>query len=175
VKDHSTLPVAIRVVIVMGVSGAGKTTAGRALAAALRWKFYEGDDFHPRTNIEKMTAGHPLTDADRAPWLAALRQLIDGIIARQEHAVLACSALRRQYRQVLTPDGPDGEAVRFVYLDVPKKVLHDRLAMRQGHFMSAAMLDSQLATLEPPRHAETIDGTLPVDEIARQIRERLSL
>jgi gluconokinase len=175
VIDHSTLPVAVRVVVVMGVSGAGKTTVGKALAAQLRWKFYEGDDFHPRTNIEKMTAGHPLTDADRAPWLAALRRVIDGIIARQEHAVLACSALRHQYRKVLTPAGPDREAVRFVYLEVPKDVLHQRLATRQGHFMSAAMLDSQLATLEPPRRAEAIDGTLPVDEIVRQIREHLLL
>jgi gluconokinase len=175
VTDHNRTAVEIRVIIVMGVSGAGKTTVGKALAAELGWTFYEGDRFHPRSNIEKMSAGHPLTDEDRAPWLAALRQMIDDVIAGHERAVLACSALRHQYRKALTPTGPDREAVQFVYLEVPESVLRQRLASRSGHYMSAAMLPSQLATLEPPRRAEEIDGTLPVQEIVRQIRERLSV
>jgi gluconokinase len=165
----------VRVIIVMGVSGAGKTTVGRALAKALGWTFYEGDDFHPQRNIEKMAAGHPLTDEDRAPWLAALRKLIDDILTRGERAVIACSALRHQYRKQLTPDGPKRESVKFVFLDVPVAVLRERLRERQGHFMTEALLDSQLATLEPPRNALRVDGTRPVEEIAREVRRRLGL
>jgi gluconokinase len=175
VTDQDSTAEEIRIVVVMGVSGAGKTTVGQALARSLGWEFFEGDVFHPRVNIEKMRTGHPLTDADRAPWLAALRALIDGVIARREHGVLACSALRHQYRKMLTPEGRARNAVRFVYLEVPEDVLRQRLEQRRGHYMKPSMLASQLAILEPPTRAEAIDGTLPVDTIVRQIRQRLSL
>lgn len=165
----------VRVIIVMGVSGAGKTTVGQALARAPGWAFYEGDDFHPPRNIEKMAAGQPLTDDDRAPWLAALRQLIDHALARGEPAVVACSALRHQYRKKLTPEGQQRESVAFVFLDVPVTVLRQRLRERQGHFMTDKLLDSQLATLEPPRNALQIDGNRPVEEIVREVRRGLGL
>src|SRR4051812_31135986 len=104
----------MRIVIVMGVSGAGKTTVGRALADQLGWPFIEGDDFHDAASIAAMAAGHPLTDADRAPWLAALRRKIDEILDAGRRAVIACSALKHSYRSVLV--GRDAETVRFVYL-----------------------------------------------------------
>jgi gluconokinase len=165
----------VHVIIVMGVSGAGKTTVGRALATGLGWTFYEGDDFHPQRNIEKMAAGQPLTDEDRAPWLAALRSLIDGLLARDDRAVVACSALRHAYRKGLTPEEPRRDSVKFVFLDVPAAVLRQRLRQRQGHFMTDALLDSQLATLEPPRNALRVDGTRPVAEIILEVRRQLGL
>jgi gluconokinase len=165
----------VHVIIVMGVSGAGKTTVGQALAKELRWAFYEGDVFHPPRNIEKMAAGQPLTDDDRAPWLAALRRLIDDLLARGERAVIACSALRHQYRKRLTPEGRQHDAVTFVYLGVPVAVLRVRLRERQGHFMTEALLDSQLATLEPPRNALPVDGTRSVEEIVREVLQGLGL
>lgn len=165
----------VHVIIVMGVSGAGKTTVGQALARELGWTFYEGDDFHPPRNIEKMAAGQPLIDEDRAPWLAALRKLIDDVLARGERALIACSALRHRYRKQLTPEGPQRESVKFVFLDVPVAVLRERLKERRGHFMTEALLDSQLATLEPPRNALQVDGTRPIEEIVREVRRRLGL
>lgn len=166
---------AVHVIIVMGVSGAGKTTIGRALATGLGWTFYEGDDYHPPRNIEKMSAGQPLADEDRAPWLSALRMLIDDLLARDDRAVIACSALRHEYRKRLTPAGGQRESVRFVFLDVPAATLRQRLRQRQGHFMTDALLDSQLATLEPPRNAIRVDGTQPVAEIVRHVRQQLGL
>lgn len=164
-----------RVIIVMGVSGAGKTTVGRALAAALDWPFVEGDDYHPASNVEKMRHGIPLTDADRAPWLARLREVIEETLARDGHAVIACSALRASYRRELEPpDAPEG-AVRFVQLDVPKQVLHERLVHRSGHYMPPTLLDSQLATLEWPKEALAVDGTLPPATIVRRIRDALGV
>ncbi len=160
------------VVIVMGVSGAGKTTVGRALSTRLGWEFIEGDDFHPAANIEMMAAGHPLTDADRAPWLAALRRRIDEILASGGHAVIACSALKHSYRSVLA--GQDSDAVRFVQLDVPREVLRERLRHRHGHFMPASLLDSQLATLEESTTALRVDGTRPVEALVTQIAAWLS-
>lgn len=155
------------VIIVMGVSGAGKTTVGRALARRLGWQFIEGDDFHPAANIETMAAGHALTDADRAPWLAALRGKIEQIMRSGAHAVIACSALKHDYRKALA--GRDSDAVRFVQLDVPRAVLEQRLAHRHGHFMPASLLDSQLATLEESTTALRVDGTQPVEVLVDQI------
>lgn len=159
-----------RVVIIMGVSGAGKTTVGRALADRLGWQFVEGDEFHPAANVQAMAAGHALTDADRAPWLAALRARIDAIIAANERAVIACSALKHAYRRVLAGErgGREGE-VRFVQLDVPREVLRARLEARRTHFMPAALLDSQLETLEPSTTALHVDGALPVDQVVEVI------
>ena len=160
------------VVIVMGVSGAGKTTVGRALAQRLGWQFIEGDDLHPAANIELMAAGHALTDADRAPWLAALRAKIERIMQSGGHAVIACSALKHSYRRVLAGETP--ESVRFVQLDVPRDVLEQRLAHRHGHFMPASLLDSQLATLEGSTTALRVDGTQPVESLVDQIARWLS-
>ncbi|PAX07383.1 gluconokinase [Sphingomonas lenta] len=129
----------------MGVSGAGKTAVGRALADALGCLFLEGDDFHPPANVEKMRAGEPLTDADRAPWLDSLADALAAHEAKGERSVLACSALRRRYRDRLAAAAP----CRFVLLDVPTHELARRLERRADHFMPAALLESQLATLEP--------------------------
>jgi carbohydrate kinase (thermoresistant glucokinase family) len=156
----------------MGVSGSGKTTVGTALAKRLGWLFIEGDDFHPAANVAKMAAGHPLTDADRAPWLAALRQRIEEALASGESAVIACSALKHTYRSVLAGDDP--ESVRFVQLDVPIEVLRERLAHRQGHFMPVSLLESQLQTLESSKTALRVDGTQPVERIVEMVVAWLS-
>lgn len=137
---------AIRHVVVMGVSGCGKSTVAEGLAAALDWPFAEADQVHPPANIAAMRAGRPLTDDDRRPWLAELASWI----ATQEEAgrssVMACSALRRAHRDVLRSGAPD---VVFVHLAGPTDVIGSRVAARTGHFMPASLLDSQLATLEP--------------------------
>jgi gluconokinase len=159
------------VIVLMGVSGSGKTTVGRALAAELGWKFYDGDDFHPRTNVEKMARGVPLDDADRAPWLEALRDLIKSCLARGEDAVLACSALKRSYREYLLID----ERVRLVYLKGDYELLEGRLERRRGHYMKAGMLDSQFAALEEPRRGLTVDVSPPPEKIVETIRKGLGL
>jgi carbohydrate kinase (thermoresistant glucokinase family) len=163
------------VIVIMGVAGAGKTAVGRALADALHWRFVEGDDYHPRANVEKMSHGMPLSDDDRRPWLEALRSVIAAAVHDGEHAVVACSALKHAYRETLrVPDAPPG-AIRFVYLDVPRAVLAERLAMRQHHFAPPALLDSQLDTLEKPRDALWVDGTLPVLAIVDRVVTALHL
>lgn len=163
------------VVIVMGVAGAGKTLVGKTLARATGWAFYDADDFHSRANIDKMSRGEGLTDEDRRPWLAAMYAVIAGIVARADHAVLACSALKEWYRRALVPEKAPVGAVRFVYLDVPESVLHERLARREHHFAPPELLPSQLQTLEPPADALWEDGTQPPDEIVRSIRASLGL
>ncbi len=164
-----------RVVIVMGVAGAGKTLVGSTLARTLGWSFYDADDYHSAENVAKMHHGIGLTDADRAPWLATLRDLIDHVIRDGRSAVLACSALKEAYRETLTPaDAPAG-TVRFVYLDVPADVLRERLEHRAHHYAPPELLGSQLATLEPPRDAIRVDGTLPPDAIVRAARAALGV
>jgi gluconokinase len=158
---------ATRIIVVMGVSGAGKTTVGKALAARLHCPFIEGDDFHSESSVAAMAGGHPLTDADRAPWLAAIRRKIDEILKAGGRAVIACSALKHAYRKVLV--GEDEEAIRFVQLDVPIEVLRQRLEQRHGHFMPASLLASQLATLESSRTALRVDATKPVSAIVDEI------
>jgi len=165
----------VHVIVVMGVSAAGKTTAGQALSHALGWPFYEGDDFHSAANIAKMRGGEALTDADRAPWLHDLCMLIAGILDRGEDGVLACSALKRAYREALVPRGAPPRAVQFAFLDVPVDVLRKRLADRKGSFFNPSLLDSQIATLEQPSDATRIDGNQPVDNIVRAIREALKV
>ena len=163
------------VIVVMGVAGAGKTLVGRMLARAIGWAFYDADDFHSRANIEKMSRGEGLTDEDRRPWLAAMRAVISGIIARGDHGVLACSALKEWYRRALAPDDAKPGALRFVFLDVPEPLLHERLAKRTHHFAPPELLPSQLQTLEIPTDALCEDGTKPPDEIVRSIRESLDI
>ncbi len=135
------------ILVVMGVSGSGKTTVARGLAERLGWRFQEGDALHPPANVAKMSAGTPLSDADRWPWLAAIAAVIDGWRDAGVSGVVTCSALKRAYRAVLMGGRPD---VRLVYLAGDKALIAGRMAARKGHFMPAALLDSQFAALEPP-------------------------
>lgn len=140
----SSLPSAL---IIMGVSGCGKSTVGEGLGERLGWPFRDGDSFHSPANVAKMHAGIPLTDEDRWPWLAAIASWIAELRAKGEHGIVACSALKRVYRDALR-DGH--EDVRFVYLQGSKDLIASRLAARKDHFMPPSLLDSQFATLEPP-------------------------
>jgi gluconokinase len=158
-------------VVLMGVAGSGKTTIGRKLAAELGWKFYDADDFHPAANVEKMARGAPLDDADRKPWLEALRDLVRGSLERGERAVLACSALKESYRAYLLSDG----RVKLVYLRGDYELIRDRLKDRRGHFMKPQMLDSQFATLEEPEQGVQVDISAPPEEIIEAIRSRLGV
>ncbi len=141
------------VLLVMGVSGSGKSTVGKALADALNWPFQEGDDLHPPENIAKMKAGVPLTDEDRAPWLAAVARWIDDQALQGEPGVVTCSALKRGYRDALRRDRPH---LWLVFLEGSRKVLAERLAQRHDHFMPPSLLDSQLAALEAPGEDEPV-------------------
>lgn len=149
------------IVVLMGVSGSGKTTVGLRLAARLGCGFSDGDSFHPPENVEKMRAGIALNDDDRRPWLAALRAAIEGWEQQGVDHVLACSALKQAYREVLSPAGD----VTFVYLRGSADVIAPRLAARTGHYMNPALLDSQFATLEEPRDAIVVDIDRTPDEI----------
>jgi carbohydrate kinase (thermoresistant glucokinase family) len=146
-----------KVAVVMGVSGAGKSTLGAALAQRLGWAFQEGDDFHPPANVAKMAAGVPLTDADRAPWLAAIKAWIDGRLASGQGGVITCSALKRVYRDRVVA-GHAG--VRLVYLTGSHDLIAGRVAARRGHFMPPALLGSQFAALEAP---DADEGAIIVD------------
>ena len=153
-----------QVLVVMGVSGSGKTTIAKAVAERLGWPFQEGDDLHPAANVAKMHAGTPLTDEDRAPWLAAIAAWIDARLSAGEPGVVTCSALRHAYREVLVGDRPH---VRVVYLHADRLVIAGRLAVRHGHFMPASLLDSQFATLEEPtpdEHAVTVEVAGAADD-----------
>ena len=140
------------IVIVFGVSGAGKTTIGKSLAEDLGWQFYEADDFHPRGNIEKMRNGLPLTDEDRWPWLEILREQITRSLAAKENAVVACSALKRRYREQLHVS----DDVKFVFLRGDCALVEKQLRRRSGHFMHPALLKSQFADLEEPEPDENV-------------------
>jgi gluconokinase len=163
------------VILMMGVSGAGKTTIGQLLASALGWNFVDADDYHPADSVEKMRNGTPLTDADRAPWLETLRTLIANWIAAGKNTVLACSALKQSYRQALQV-GPEVEVeIKIVYLKSTPEILRQRLRARRGHFMTERMLASQLAALEAPEDAMTVDADRPPAEVVTEIRARLTL
>lgn len=158
------------VIILMGVSGSGKTTIGQMLAQRLGWTFYDGDDFHPPANVEKMRSGIPLTDADRESWLTALQELIDDLLQNGRSAVLACSALKQTYRTRLQRHPAD---VRFVYLKGDYDLIHQRLITRHGHFMPAGLLASQFAALEEPQGVLTIDTSQSPEVIVTAITASL--
>lgn len=161
-----------RVIIVMGVSGCGKTTIGELLAEKLGWQFSDADEFHPAANVAKMSAGQPLNDDDRAPWLQAISEHISDCLARDVGAVVTCSALKKAYREVIVVDL---ERVKFVYLHGSRELLWERISGREGHFMKPAMLDSQLATLEMPEDALTVEITSKPEAIVASICDSLSL
>jgi gluconokinase len=166
----STLPCAL---IVMGVAGSGKTTIGEKLAERISWRYEDADTFHPPSNVAKMSAGVPLTDEDRWPWLMAIAAEIDRICAKGERMVVGCSALRRVYRDLLVHGRRD---VRMIYLEGTQSLIADRISRRKGHFMPPELLASQFRTLEPPTPDErpitvSIDGAEDsiVDDIVRQL------
>ncbi len=160
------------VIILMGVSGSGKTTIGRLLARRLGLPFYDGDDYHPVENVAKMSAGIPLTDADRAGWLENLARLVELQARAGESAVLACSALKQSYRDLLARPAP--HQARFVYLKGSYEIILARMQARGAHFMKSEMLRSQFAALEEPQDVLTVDVTLPPEAIVEQIIARLA-
>ncbi|TKW78302.1 MAG: gluconokinase [Bradyrhizobium icense] len=160
--------------VVMGVSGSGKSTIAEALSARLGWRCEDGDKFHPASNVAKMSTGQPLTDEDRWPWLKAIADEIDRLCGKDQRAVFACSALKRSYREVLVHGRDD---IRLIFLDGTQALIAGRLAARKGHFMPPGLLDSQFATLERPAADEaaltvSIDASVEaiVDNIVRQLR-----
>lgn len=161
------------VVVVMGVSGCGKSTIAAMLAGRMRWEFEEGDALHPPANVAKMASGQPLDDDDRAPWLAEVAAYIDRWLESGRSGVITCSALKRRYRDVIIGDRPN---VRIAYLKGSRETIANRLAARQGHFMPAALLDSQMAALEEPtpdEHPITVEiGDRP-EVIAARIGDEL--
>ena len=170
--EETNVPCAL---IVMGVSGAGKSTVAEALARRLGWRCEDGDRFHPASNVAKMSAGQPLTDEDRWPWLKAIADEIDRLCGKHQRAVVACSALRRAYREVLVHGRDD---VRIVFLDGTRDLIAGRLAARKGHFMPPGLLASQFATLQRPDTDErpiTVSIDAPVEAIVDDIVNQLNL
>jgi gluconokinase len=160
------------IVVITGVSGAGKTTVGKLLAESLRWLFYDADDFHSAVNVAKMRRGIPLTDQDRVPWLTAIAEVIRSSDRCGHHAVLACSALRKSYRTMLSAAAGQ---VHFVFLDVPREVVVERVRQRIGHFMPASQVADQFATLEAPEDALRIDARLAPSAIVDQVSRALAI
>lgn len=158
------------IAIVMGVSGSGKTTVAQKLAEQLGWQFFEGDSFHPESNIRKMAQRHPLTDADRQPWLVSLKVLIDELVAKDVSAVIACSALKQAYRDFLKGGRPE---IVVVYLQGSFELIRERLVHRQGHYMPVDLLRSQFEDLEEPTDGMTVDITQQPESLVQQIVDRL--
>lgn len=159
------------VIVITGVTGAGKSTIGRLLADELQWRFHDADDLHPRANIEKMERGVPLQDADRMPWLEALRGIIHAALERRENAVIASSALKDSYRRMLKI-GPE---VVLVYLMAEPELVRERLKHRLGHFMNPGLVRSQFEALDRPDGMLQVDAELAPQEIVRVIRDQLSV
>jgi len=159
------------IIVLMGVTGSGKSTVGKLLAQQLGWKFFDGDDFHSSANIEKMRRGMPLNDDDRRPWLEAIRESIRKMVERSENAVIACSALKHSYRQMLRIAGE----VVFVYLKANIDTVRERLRNRTGHFMNPDLIQSQFDTLEESEQTLRVDASLPPGEIVRRIRTQLQV
>ncbi len=161
------------VILVMGVSGAGKTTIGKLLAERLGWEFTDGDQFHPPANVEKMRSGIPLTDQDRKPWLKAIAEWVDEIRRNDGQAVTAVSVLKRRYRDIVIGERAD---VRLVFLEGSRELIARRMAARRGHYMPASLLDSQFDTLEPPspdENAIRVSIEPPPEHIVSDIVEQL--
>jgi gluconokinase len=159
------------IIVLMGVTGSGKTTVGRLLAEDLGWTYADADDFHSEQNLEKMKSGIPLDDADRKPWLESLRELVRDCLIRSEDAVLACSALKESYREFLLFD----EQVKLVYLKGDYQVIRERLAQRRGHYMDPTLVDSQFQTLEEPLEGLRIDASSDPHVIITTIRNGLGI
>ena len=162
------------IVVLMGVSGSGKTTIGTLLAQRTGTVFADADDYHPAANKEKMRAGIPLNDADRQPWLEILNGLLRGWYQSGEGGVLACSALKEKYRQTLE-NGIPPNAITFVWLDPGKDLLMERLAARHHEYMNPKLLDSQIATLEPPKDALRVENDAAPEQVVDQILQHVSL
>jgi gluconokinase len=160
------------VIILMGVTGSGKTTVGELLAGELGWSYFDADDYHPQANVEKMAKGIPLTDEDRWPWLHRLAEEIGNWLAKGQGAVLGCSALKEAYRQILVAGRPQ---VRIVHLKGSKELIAARLEKRMHRYMPASLLTSQFEALEEPREALTVEIASPPAQIAAEIRRRLGL
>jgi carbohydrate kinase (thermoresistant glucokinase family) len=158
--------------ILMGVTGSGKSTIGKILADTLSWPFYDGDDFHPPQNKAKMSTGTPLTDSDRSPWLRTLNELLLRNQSRERSCILACSALKKSYRDILAKDI---SAIRFVHLDGPFACIQERLEARTGHFMNPVLLNSQLETLERTPDVLCVSIDSSPGAISESIIRRLSL
>lgn len=156
-------------VLIMGVTGSGKTTVGTLLSAAMNWPFYDADDFHSAANVRKMASGVPLTDQDRAPWLKELRELISHRNERGENGVLACSALKETYRRTLCADAN----VAVVYLKAHRDLVRSRLERRSGHYMPHGLIESQFLDLEEPQDCIVIDGVWPPEQIVGFIRSQI--
>jgi gluconokinase len=174
--SEDPLPSSLHGLIVMGVAGSGKTTIAQALADRIGWRFEDGDVFHPASSVEKMRSGHPLTDEDRWPWLRAIAAEIDRTDKAGGHIIIACSALKRSYRDILIGSR---NSVRLIYLKGSLDLIRQRLQARRGHFMPPQLLDSQFATLQEPAPDEraivvdvapTVDAI--VDDVVRQLRQR---
>jgi gluconokinase len=158
-----------QIILVMGVSGSGKTTFGTALAQELNWTFADADDYHPPSNVQKMASGEALTDVDREPWLLRLRALIEQHLLEQRPLVLACSALKASYRDILTANL---EGVKVVFLNGSRELIAQRMKTRE-HFMPAILLESQLKTLEPPQDAIVLDIGQPIEGMVHEVIAQL--